>query len=447
MIRSNVFPARNPSNLPRFFDSPLKISLRFGLALFGIACALQCADPRQYLISAFSQDYEVEGDASTLAPVFTERDSGRARIRVGFTEVARGMPMITDIQFVPAAKNTMFVAAKTGELYVATPGEKTTRPRLVERFEVTTESEQGLLGIALHPDFRVNGLMYFNYTVKKGGRDISRVAERTFTNPGSPVSKGKLEQERVLMEVEQPYQNHNAGQLAVGPDGMLYVGWGDGGWREDPKRHGQNPQTLLGAMLRIDPRPEADGSRAYRIPDDNPFAAKKGARPEIFAIGLRNPWRYSFSPRGRLIVADVGQDKLEEIAIVGAGENHGWDIREARACHRPKEGCAKTGAAKEPLVDPVYEYGRDDGRSITGGYVYTGSRIRALKGRYVFGDFVTGRIWAITLPEDGTSFVPPAKSHALGKWPILISTFGRDPRGEIYVADFGGGKVYRLDPK
>ncbi|MEQ9363024.1 MAG: PQQ-dependent sugar dehydrogenase [Leptospirales bacterium] len=426
----------------------LSIQSALALCAIGLACVSgACVDPRQLLIGAFSPEYQAEGNPSTLTPVFNDGDSQRARIQIQFTEVASGMPMITDIQFPPGRHDAMFVAAKTGELYVTVPGQKA-KPRLVAKFSVTTESEQGLLGVAFHPDFRTNGLMYFNYTVKKDGRDLSRVCERKFTNPLAPAArKGKLVSERILMEVEQPYQNHNAGQIAFGPDGMLYIGWGDGGWREDPKRHGQNPATLLGAMLRIDPRPPAaPGEAAYRIPPDNPFVNTKGYRPEIFAIGLRNPWRYSFDLRGRLIVADVGQDLLEEVAIVSAGENHGWDIREASACHRPKKDCAKTGARKETLIDPVYEYGREDGRSITGGYVYTGSRIRALKNRYVFGDFVSGRIWAISLPADGRAMIPKNKSHALGKWPVLLSTFGRDTRGEIYVADFGGGKVFRIDP-
>jgi glucose/arabinose dehydrogenase len=425
-----------------FLKALLPLPLFFACLCFAVGCA----DPRQLLISAFAADYAPEGDPSAFAPVFSERDSGRARINVRFTEVASGMPMITDIQFSSRASNAMFVATKNGQLFVTAPGAKI-KPRLVAKFPVTTESEQGLLGVALHPAFDANGLMYFNYTVKRGGRDLSLVAERRFTNPRAPVNEGNLVEERVLMEVEQPYQNHNAGQIAFGPDGMLYVGWGDGGWREDPKRHGQNNATLLGAMLRIDVRPPAgDSKTAYRIPKDNPFVNAKGYRPEIFATGLRNPWRYSFDPRGRLIVADVGQDELEEINNVTAGGNYGWDLREASACHRPKKNCATRGAGGEPLIDPIYEYGRDDGRSITGGYVYTGSRIRALRNRYVFGDFVTGRIWAITLPADGRSMVPRNKSLALGKWPVLLSTFGRDSRGEIYVADFGGGKVFRLDP-
>lgn len=252
-------------------------------------------------------------------------------------------------------------------------------------------------------------------------------------------------EERIIFEVEQPYPNHNAGQLAFGPDGFLYIAWGDGGSREDPKRHAQNMQTYLGAMLRIDPGAEA-GSKKYRVPADNPFVGRAGVLPELFAVGLRNPWRFSFDPAGRLVVADVGQDRFEEVSIVQAGKNYGWDVREASACHRPKTNCANRSARGDAFVDPVYEYGRDDGRSITGGYVYTGTRIAALKGRYVFGDFVSGRIWAIRLPGDGRSRVAKNAAAALGKWPLLISTFGRDNRGEVYVADFGGGKVYRIEP-
>ena len=235
------------------------------------------------------------------------------------------------------------------------------------------------------------------------------------------------------MTVFQPYANHDAGQLAFGPDGMLYIGWGDGGFRNDPKGSGQDRQTMLGAMLRVD-IDNPDGGRAYGIPADNPFVNDAGTLDEIYAIGLRNPWRYSFAPDGRLVVADVGQDLWEEVSIVPAGGNLGWNLREGFHCFPPGGSCP----SDEPLVEPIYEYGRDDGNSITGGFVDT-SGDEKLNGLYVFGDFVTGRLWAIDLPESGT-----ATPRALGRWPILPSTFGQDTQGRVYVADFGSGTIYRI---
>lgn len=180
-------------------------------------------------------------------------------------------------------------------------------------------------------------------------------------------------------------------------------------------------------------RPDKNG-RPYSIPHDNP----KGAwAPEVFAIGLRNPWKFSFAPDGRLIVADVGQDKYEEISIVRKGGNYGWNIREGFHCFEPPQACRTAG-----LIDPIYEYSHDEGKSITGGYVYTGSGIPSLRGKYVFADFVSGWMRAITLPREGK-----AQAIDLGKWPILIATFGRAADGELYVSDFGKGTIYKLTAK
>ena len=277
-----------------------------------------------------------------------------------------------------------------------------------------------------------------HYSATSAGREVSRVSEWTLTDRNE-IAVAKITRERILLEVEQPYPNHNAGQLAFGPDGMLYIGQGDGGFRADPHRHGQNPATLLGSMLRIDVRPDESGGRPYTIPADNPYPAGKAA-PEAFAIGFRNPWKYSFDPRGRLIVADVGQDKHEEISIVEAGKNYGWDVREAGHCFNPASDCPRAG-----FVDPVHEYGREEGKSITGGFVYTGRRLPELQGKYVFGDFVSGRIWAMDLPESAGQRVKTV--YSLGKWPVLISTFGQDENGEIYLGDYAQGGIFQLEPK
>lgn len=263
-----------------------------------------------------------------------------------------------------------------------------------------------------------------------------------------------------ILAVRQPYPNHNAGHIQFGPDGMLYVGWGDGGWRGDPQRNGQNPGTFLGSMLRLDPHAAvregtgteemkrgapAEEGRTYRVPPDNPFVGRAGFRPEVWAYGFRNPWKFSFDPSGRLIVADVGQDRWEEIDIVRRGGNYGWNVREGRHCYDPPANCETKG-----FEDPVYEYSHAEGNCITGGYVYTGRRIPALRGYYIFGDYVRGWIRAMPLPpaegRDGSVPSVEAGVRELLRRPIRISTFGVDGDGEIYVADFESGHIFRLTP-
>ncbi len=379
---------------------------------------LSCLDDaRRMAVKELSEDYQTDDEADAPTPTYDGKDADRTRVPLRMVQVASAQQP-TDIQFHPV-DGRLVVLEKSGALrwFDLDQGSEGTWATL----DVITESEQGLLGLAWHPDFAENGLFYLNY-VERGNQD------------GSVVAEWKIEgeiatEQRRLMRVTQPYQNHNAGQLAFSPmDGMLYIGWGDGGFRNDPKGHGQNADSFLGAMLRIDPSP--DGERPYTVPTDNPKLSEE--HPEIWAIGLRNPWRYSFAPDGRLIVADVGQNAWEEVSIVSAGDNLGWNIREGKHCFSPEEGCRTEG-----LVDPIWEYGRDEGQSITGGFVYTGEAIAQLKGRYVFADFVSGRIWALDLDA-------PDQVWTLGKWPMMPSTFGQDAQGELYVASFGDGSIYRL---
>jgi glucose/arabinose dehydrogenase len=302
---------------------------------------------------------------------------------------------------------------------------------------VRTDSELGLLGLAFHPRYPESGLFYVNSN-PEGGAMRTRISE--WKAEAASLGKGRASGERIVLEVEQPYQNHNGGQLAFGNDGFLYVALGDGGFRADPHGHAQNLGTLLGKILRIDIGGRSEGG--YGIPTDNPFVGVKGARAEIFAYGLRNPWRFSFDPHDRLVVGDVGQDTWEEIDLVGRGENLGWNAREARHCFDPKEGCRTQG-----LVEPVLEYGREAGTSITGGYVYTGKDVPELEGEYVFGDFVSGNVWAAKLPGPYLASKELVEPRHLGKWPFLISSFGRDETGELYLLDFAGGALYRLAPR
>jgi glucose/arabinose dehydrogenase len=403
----------------------------FLFAFVVVACnGSGCAGARRTLVSFLSPSYEPEENPAGFVPLFEGRDAARNRIDVGLRKVAGGFNQITDLQFVPGAPALMVVLEKEGRAVVfdRENGER----REWFKIQVVTDSEAGLLGLAFHPAFEENGKFYLNYVKRSKGADISRIAE--WKADPQNLSAGAQEA-RVLLEVEQPYANHNAGQLAFGPDGYLYIGWGDGGWMNDPHSHGQNPATLLGAMLRIDVDRQEDG-KPYAVPADNPFVGKKGYLPEVWAFGLRNPWRYSFDRHGRLIVADVGQDLWEEVSVVSKGDNLGWNIREGKHCFEPKEKCKQEG-----LTEPVYEYGREDGSSITGGYVYEGNAVPALRGKYVFGDFVSGRLWAMAIPSESGAAVT---ASTLGKWPILPSTFGQDAEGEVYVGSFVAGDVYQI---
>ncbi|HPR87698.1 MAG TPA: PQQ-dependent sugar dehydrogenase, partial [bacterium] len=253
---------------------------------------------------------------------------------------------------------------------------------------VASGGEMGLLGLAFHPDFARNGYFYVDYT-RDNPREsiISRFRISSDPDAGDPLS------EKILLTVAQPYSNHNGGRIAFGPDGCLYIGLGDGGSGGDPQNHAQDTGSLLGKILRIDVD-ATQGSLAYAIPADNPFAGNtSGAREEIYAWGLRNPWRFSFDRAGRLWCADVGQNSWEEIDLIRKGGNYGWRIMEGTHCYNPASGCNNDG-----LELPLYEYGHNSqgGYSITGGFVYTGARMPELRGRYIFGDYVSQQVWAMT---------------------------------------------------
>jgi len=406
------------------------------LLLTHVVLLAACSETRRTLVATFSGSYDAEGTLLLPPPKYEGLDSTRSRIPFALTRVAAGLKRPTDIQFDPSRPELMIVLEQEGamrwfDLAAGTGG-------LVKQYNVLSVSEQGLLGMAFHPEFPVRPLIYLNMTVRQGDVDVSRILEVRFAVPAD-LRRATIEDERIVLEVVQPYQNHNAGQLAFGPDGFFYIGWGDGGWAGDPHNHGQDPMTMLGSMLRIDPTPSE--KLPYTIPSDNPFVDEADVLPETWAIGLRNPWRYSFDATGRLIVADVGQNAWEEISIVERGGNYGWRIREGRHCYDPSDDCEQ-----EDLIDPIYEYSHREGESITGGYVCLAESIPALNGLYVFGDFVSGRLWAIRLPDDSRPAAKMPEAFTLGRWQILVSTFGRDPSGRIYLAEFGNGAIFRLDP-
>jgi glucose/arabinose dehydrogenase len=290
--------------------------------------------------------------------------------------------------------------------------------------QVTAGGEQGLLGLAFAPDGRH---LYLNFTDTDGDSRVVELAMRgRRADPGS---------QRLLLRVDDPFANHNGGQLAFGPDRMLYIAFGDGGGAGDPEGNGQSLGSLLGKILRIDPRPSGD--RPYRVPSDNPFVGRAGARPEVWAYGLRNPWRFSFDPAtSDLWIGDVGQNRWEEIdhQPAGAGgRNYGWDRREGR---HEFEGERPDGA-----VDPVIEYGREGGAcTVIGGYVYRGGRIPGLRGAYLYGDYCAGWVRAARVSGGRVAEQRDLRTDVPG-----LTSFGVDADGELYAMSLSG-PVYRLVP-
>jgi glucose/arabinose dehydrogenase len=319
------------------------------------------------------------------------------------------------------------------------------------RTRVHFDGEAGLLGMAFHPDFVTNGRVYLNFSEQVGGVIRSVTAE--FTSPDGGLTLDPAS-ERVLMTVAKPAGNHNGGNVEFGPDGFLYVGLGDGGGGGDPDENAQNPQRLLGKMLRIDVDAQPGGA-PYAIPSGvagNPFAGNPlcnvngtGALqcPEIYALGLRNPWRWSFDRQtGDLWVGDVGQSSFEEIDIVDRGGNYGWDTREGAHCFEPMSGCSSAG-----LIDPVAEYGRNLGFSITGGHVYRGLQSTQIAGRYVFADF--GGMIASLAPDglggfDVEQLVEQGCTPPEAPGSLQISSFAEDLDGELYMLDYGRGQIRQL---
>lgn len=291
-------------------------------------------------------------------------------------------------------------------------------------------NEEGLLGLAFHPDYQTNGYFYVNYSASNPRRTVISRFEVSSDNPNRAVR----ETEQEILSYEQPYGNHNGGQLSFGPDGYLYIASGDGGSANDPQGNGQDRTTLLGAILRIDVNSRENGNN-YAIPEDNPFVGNnEGFREEIYAYGLRNPWRFSFdAENGRLWAGDVGQGTYEEIDIIKKGGNYGWNIMEGSRCFEPENNCNKS-----ELELPVWEYGRELGVSITGGFVYRGSTLLSLIGKYIYADYATGRIWSL----DNSNSNDPINTQLI-QVDFGVSSFGADQDNELYICGFDG-KIYRL---
>lgn len=356
--------------------------------------------------------------------------SAQGDVPFQLTEIATGL--LRPLYLTPAGDGTgrLFIVHQGGQIKIWQDGEVLDTPFLdVFGLITTAGNEQGLLGLAFHPDYAENGQFFINYTDVNGDTVVER-----YTVSADDPNVADPDSAQQILWVDQPYQNHNGGHLSFGPDGYLYIALGDGGRAGDPHNNAQNLGTLLGDILRIDVN-TADG---YTVPDDNPFVDTPNAQPEIWAWGLRNPWRFSFDREtGDLFIGDVGQGEWEEInfqpASSNGGENYGWSIYEGSHVY------ANTSPVSDPVM-PILEYSHSDGCSVTGGYVYRGEAIPDLQGTYLYADFCSGTLWG-------------ARSDSTGVWQNefsletggRISSFGEDEVGELYVLNLQG-TIWRIDP-
>lgn len=365
-------------------------------------------------------------DVAPLDPAFDGPDLVRERIGVQLEAVVGDVGQPTDLRFVPGWPEQLVVTSKWGA---------------VHRIDLTTELraqwiwldvhdglECGVLGVAFHPDFARNGRLFVNHCpAAREGQGLRTVVTEFRTDPATLTLPERVAD---VWSTDQPAGTHNGGQIRFGPDGHLYVALGDGAAGGDPEGSGQDVGSPLGALLRLDVSTPGEARPAA----DNPFVDDPAAHPAVFATGLRNPWRFAFTPDGRLVVGDVGQSRFEEIDVVRAGDNLGWSRVEGRACFEPAEVCDL-----DAFVPPLHVYGRDEGASVTGGVVWTGDG--PLGGRYLFGDFATGRLWAMDLP-DGRR--PVDAVFALGQFAVNPSSFTVGPDGDVWLADFRSERVYRI---
>ncbi len=347
---------------------------------------------------------------------------------LGLEEVAGGFARPTFVTNAGDGSNRLFVLEKPGRIRIIKDGATVQAPFLdMQSLVRSSGNEQGLLGLAFHPDFAQNGRFFVAYTAQDSKNTVAEYRVSPAGGDRADASSAK-----VLFAQADQYANHNGGMLAFGPDGYLYISMGDGGSSGDPDGNGQDKGSLLGKLLRID----VDSGSPYGIPDDNPFQGS-GERPEIWAYGLRNPWRFSFDREtGDIWIADVGQNQYEEIDFQPAdskgGENYGWNVAEGDHCYRTNN-CDLSG-----FVAPVFEFTHDDGCSVTGGYVYRGEAIDGLAGAYLFTDYCGATLWATT--RNGDTF----ETEEVGELPEGVSAFGEDEAGELYIAVDGEGSIYRL---
>ena len=371
----------------------------------------------------------LHGDSSVTTAAPTD-----AKIRLSLRASGLSKPV-----FVTSARDAtgrLFIVEQTGRIRIWKDNQLYSTPFLSIGSQVSKGGEQGLLGLAFHPSFKTNRKLYVNFT-DLNGATVIREYKVSSTNPNVVATSTA----RTILKISQPYANHNGGSLAFGPDGYLYIGMGDGGSGGDPGNRAQNKDSLLGKMLRINVN-STTSTTNYTTPTSNPYYGVAG-RNEIWQIGLRNPWKFSFDrANGNIWIADVGQGTWEEIdrglktsSGAARGANWGWKVMEGMHCYSPSTGCNTTGKWW-----PLLEYNHDGGRcSVTGGYVYRGTKIPALVGGYVFADYCSGEIWVIN-----SSAARPAPKTRLLDTDMTISSFGEGGSNELYVLDHGGGRLYAI---
>jgi glucose/arabinose dehydrogenase len=402
------------------------LAASLALALLAAACSGGDPDPQAEPTTTVSSTTLMP--TTTAAPSTTARAqaASSAQFRAAKVRLVRVAQLEQPVAMaVRPGERTLYLVEQVGRVRAIRGGRLDPTPVLDISEQVTAGGEQGLLGLAFSPDGRY---LYLHYTDRSGDHQVSEL-----TMDGQRADPGS---QRSVLRIDDPFGNHNGGQLAFGPDRRLYLAFGDGGGGGDPEGNGQSLDSLLGKILRIDPRP--GGGQPYRVPSDNPFVDRDGARPEIWAYGLRNPWRFSFdAATGDLWIGDVGQNAYEEIDYQPAGSggrNYGWNRREGR---HPYSGGERPSGA----VDPVIEYGRAGGAcTVIGGFVYRGRRIGGLRGAYLYGDYCAGWVRAARV-RDGKV----AEQRDLGLSVPGLSSFGADAAGELYALSLGG-EVYRLAP-
>lgn len=416
------------------------------LILVVSACTSQVqtpAPPAQSTLTSEATDLAATATPAAISPTQPAATTASPATVTAFpnpdnyqwSQVVSGLANPVNLANAADGSNRLFILEKKGIIRVVSGSVLQPEPFLDIRDRVGSgSSEQGLLGLAFHPDFKANGYFYVDYTNTSGNTVIARFTANSQASPAD--QKGDPASEKILLTIDQPYPNHNGGHILFGPDGYLWIGMGDGGSQGDPHGNGQSLNTLLGKLLRID----VDHGDSYAIPSDNPFASGNGGLPEIWAYGLRNPWQFSFDALTKdLYIADVGQDQWEEVDFLPAGfstlpANFGWNIKEGS--HPYKE------VANPPtnLIDPVAEYDHSQGCSIIGGSVYRGQALPEFNGIYLYGDFCSGTIWGLLHLSSGW------QSQLLFDTGVKIQAFGTDERGEPYLVASDGG-LYRLEKK
>ena len=385
--------------------------------------------------------------------LFASQATAQLRTQVIATGLSNPVAFVMD----PLDHSTFYVVEQRGTIRTLRNGTLSPAFFLDIRSVISAGGERGLLGLAFPPDHADSRRFYVNFTNPDGDTVVARYT-RTAAGTVDPRSRFDLMWPDGRRYIEQPFSNHNGGHLAFGPDTYLYIGLGDGGSGGDPLNNAQNPNTLLGKMLRIDVNVPDTNARGYRVPEDNPFVDRQpiAAMTEIWAFGLRNPWRYNFDDwthggTGALVIADVGQNAREEVnwePIGQGGRNYGWRLREGRAPYD-----TRMAAAYQPLAEPIHDYPRSDGMSITGGFVYRGAALDPMfNGRYFFADYVAGRVFTIGLALDERQEARAVDllelTETLGGTGELglISSFGVDENAELYVVSYSRGRILKIIP-